>query len=485
MGAYKLVTYHRGAELVTKVTKDAVDIVDELGVQYPAIKTIAEAAKIHRQEAGDGVSTLLVLLSALLEEAEKLIGMGVHPVAILEGYKAAAEKSIEVIDEVAADFDGDLSDSLLKLTDCGRGLLNKKLREALSSAVDLAEYQGSVDLSRIKIEKKLGGAIEDSQLVRGIIIKREKAHRSMPDRVDVPKVALVNKRIEIKPFEQLAKGEGPFPARLNITEAGQLPRFKSEERAMRARIVERVKSSGANVLICRSRIEERVSDKLSREGIFAIQMVEQRDLDEIARVTGAKIVGDVSLLEKDDLGFATGLEMDKIPPEHIAVLKCEAGATLLLRGSSPELVQELEKIVRGGLLLLKHARVKPKIVPGGGAIFVLLALRLRAFALTFSGRQQLAVKAFADALETLPKWLATNYGLDPIDTIMQLRSHHSENLNSMGVGEHGCADMYRANVAELASVNKATIWRTFEVTSLLLRIDDYFYVKDLPVFHKQ
>src|SRR5579864_4985529 len=179
-GAYKLVTYHRGPELVTKVTKDAVDIVDELGVQYPAIKTLAEAAKIHRDEAGDGVSTLLILLSALLEEAEKLIEIGIHPVAIIEGYKEAAKKSIAIIEETETDFAGDLKDSLVKNVDCGRGLLTKKLRQELSQAINLIEDQGRIDLARIKIEKKLGGTTDESELVRGIIIKKEKRHRSMP-----------------------------------------------------------------------------------------------------------------------------------------------------------------------------------------------------------------------------------------------------------------------------------------------------------------
>jgi chaperonin GroEL (HSP60 family) len=342
-----------------------------------------------------------------------------------------------------------------------------------------------VDLSRIKIEKKLGGLIEDSQLVRGIIIKKEKVHRSMPDLVEVPRIALVNKKMEVKPFEQLAIGEGPFPARLNITESGQLALFKKEESALRNRMVEKVKLSGANILLCRSRIEERVADKLSREGIFAIQMVGQNDIDDVARVTGARIAGDVNLLEASHIGFARRLEVDKIPPEHIAILYCDEGASLLLRGSSPELVEELERIVRRALLVLKHARAKPRVIPGGGAIFVRLALKLRKFALTFAGKQQLAVKAFADALETIPKWLSANYGLDPIDTMMHLRRDHSNNMESMGVGEQGSTDMEKANVVELASINKATIWRTFEVASLLLKIDDYFYVKDLPVFHKQ
>jgi chaperonin GroEL (HSP60 family) len=273
----------------------------------------------------------------------------------------------------------------------------------------------------------------------------------------------------------LAIDEGPFNAKLSVTEPGQLRQFKSEESALRARMVQRVKSAGANVLLCGSKIDERVADGLSREGIFALEMVEKKDFDEVSRVIGARIAGSVDYLVKDDIGVAKMLEVDKIPPEGIAILHCEGAATLLLRGSSPEIVQELEKVVRKGLLVLKHSRTRSKVVPGGGAVF----------ALRFSGKQQLAVDAFADALETIPKWLAFNFGLDPIDVMTQLRGQHSNNQTSMGVGEGGCADMYRANVVELASVFKSTLWRTLEVTSLLLKIDDYFYVKDLPMIHKQ
>jgi len=484
-GAYKLVTYHQGPKLVTKVTKDAVDIVDELGIQYPAIKTLAEAAKIHREEAGDGVSTLLVLISALLNEAQKLTEMGVHPVAILDGYREAAKKSISIIDEVSSEYSGDLQDSLLQMIDCGRGLLNRRLREELSQAMRLVEHTDGLDLARIKIEKKLGGVTEDSRLVRGIIIKKEKRHRSMPDRIDQPRIALVYKQLVLKRSEQFSIDEGPFNAKLSVTEPGQLRQFKSEESALRARMVQRVKLAGASVLLCGSKIDERVADGLSREGIFALEMVEKRDFDEVARVTGARIAGTIDYLVKEDIGVAKMLEVDKIPPEQIAILHCDGAATLLLRGSSPEIVQELEKVVRKGLLVLKHSRARSKVVPGGGAVFVELALRLRAFALGFSGKQQLAVNAFADALETIPKWLAFNFGLDQIAIMTQLRGHHSNNQTSTGVGEAGCSDMYGANVVELASIFKTTLWRTLEVASLLLKIDDYFYVKDLPMIHKQ
>ena len=481
-GAYKLVTYRLGPELVTKVTKDAVDIVNELGVQYPAIKTLVEAAKIHREDAGDGVSTLVILLSSLLTEADRLIEVGVHPVAILDGYKDAAKKCLAIIDEVAEDPARDLDSCLMEIVDCGRGLLGKSLRSELPQALNLVDNGGKVDVSRIKIEKKLGGTIDDSKLIHGVVIKRGKAHRSMPDEVSTPKVAIVY-NMEIKSLELIDKKQGPFTTALNVTSGEQLPMFISEEARLRSRLVEKVKMTGANVLISRAKLTDRISDKLSREGIFALQMVDQKEIDEVAMATGATIVGDTNDISERDIGTAEKLEVDKIPPEDAVFISCKA-ASILLRGSSPEILREVGKAVKSALLVLKHARTWPKVLPGGGAIFVRLALQLRRFALTFPGKQQLAVRAFADALEIIPKWLATNYGLDPIEIMMQLRRDHSNNLNSMGVSEQGCTDMDKANIVELAQLTKATIWRTFEVASLLLKVDDYFYVKDLPVFHK-
>ena len=482
MGAYKLVTYHLGPELVTKITKDPVEVVNELAVQYPAIQTLVEAAKIHREEAGDGVSTLLVLISALLEEADRLIEMGVHPITILDGYKDSVKKCLSVIDEMAGDPQSDLQESLMGLVDCGRGLLGNTLQSELSQAIKLVEDAGNVDIARIKIERKVGGTVGDSKLIRGVVIKRGKSHRSMPDEVISPRVAVVY-NMEIKPLELIDKKQGPLSMTINIG-SGQLQGFVTEESRLRTRLVEKVKAAGANVLISRAKLTDRISDRLSREGIFAVEMVDQKDIDEVARATGARIVADINDISENDVGTAEKVEVDKIPPEDVVMLQCEGTATLLLRGSSPELVKELEKTTKNALLVLKHARTMPRVLPGGGAIFVELALQLRRFALTFSGRKQLAVSAFADALETIPKWLSTNFGLDPIDTMIQLRTYHSNGLASMGVGEQGCADMSEANIVELVAINKATIRRTFEVASLLLKIDDYFYVKDLPIFHK-
>src|SRR5438046_1339041 len=248
----------------------------------------------------------------------------------------------------------------------------------------------------------------------------------MPELEKRPRNGLVYKKLELKPPEQLAIDEGPFPTRLHVTEVGQLHQYKAEERSRRYRMVEKVRETGANVLFCGHNIDERVADGLSRAGIFALEMFTKHDFDEISRVTGAKIAGTVGLLAKDDIGTAKALEVDKIPPERIAILHCDSAATILLRGCSPELVQELEKIVKKGLLVLKHSLARPKVIPGGGAAFVALSLKIRAFALQFPARQQLAIKAFGAALETITSSRAFNRGLEPIDTSTDTRRNHTK-----------------------------------------------------------
>jgi len=483
-GAYKLVTHHRGPEMVMKVTKDPVDVVDELGIEYPAIMTLAEAAKIQRQHIGDGISTLLVLVSALLAEADKLIEFGFHPNTILDGYLKSTEKSAAIINEIATNVAKDLDEHLLKAIDCGRELLSPRLRRHLSEAVSRIVEDGSIDVNRVQIVKKPGGQTDDSELVRGIIIRKGKAHPSMPDWVDQPKIAFLTK-LEVKRLELKSVDEGPFSAKLNITSEEQIHIFKSEEARLRLHLADMVKMSGANVLICRSKMADRTCDQLSREGIFAMHFLAADEFEAAANATGGTIVGNADQLRKEDLGTARRLEVEKIKPDDIVILHCDRGATLLLRGSSPEVVQELEKTVKRALLILKHSRSNPKVVPGGGAILIELASQLRRYALTFEGREQFVIGSFADALEKIPECLSRNYGLDPIDMMIQLRNQHTNGQQAMGVGENGCVDMYEANVIELASVNRANVHRAFELVSLLLRIDDCFYVKDIPKFHKQ
>jgi chaperonin GroEL (HSP60 family) len=286
-------------------------------------------------------------------------------------------------------------------------------------------------------------------------------------------------------MELKAVDDGPFNVKVNITSPDQIRIFKNEETRLRAQLVDMIKRSGANVLISQTKMADKFADQLSRQGVFAMQFVSPEDFEEAARATGATIVATANQLQKENLGTAKKLEVDKIGPEDIVILRCHRGATLLLRGSSPELVQEMEKIVTRALLILKHSRSSSKVVPGGGAIFVELALQLRRNALAFEGREQFVISSYADALEKVPECLSRNYGFDPIDIMIKLRNHHSSGRQAMGVGEDGCVEMYEANIVELSAVNRTNIHRAFELVSLLLRIDDCFYVKDIPKFHKQ
>src|SRR5206468_10683590 len=309
-GAYKLVTYHRGPEMVMKVTKDPVDVVDELGIEHPAIMTLAEAAKIQRDHTGDGISTLLVLVSALLTEADKLVELGFHANTILDGYLKATEKSIAIIDEIARNIGENLDEKLMQVIECGRELLSRRLRRDLSETISRVTENGTIDISRIQIVTKPGGQTNDSELVRGVIIKKGKAHPSMPDLIDGPKIAFLTK-LDVKRLELKSKDEGPFSVKLNITSREQIHLFKSEESRLRTLSVDRVKKTGANVLMCRSKIDDRLSDQFSRQGIIVVQLVDYQDFEAAAKATGGAIVSNVDQLEKEDLGIAKKLEVDK------------------------------------------------------------------------------------------------------------------------------------------------------------------------------
>jgi chaperonin GroEL (HSP60 family) len=485
-GACKLVEYHRGPELVVKLTKDAVDVVDELGVQYPAVKVIAEGAKLHRKEVGDGVSTMLVLVSALLGEAEKLIAKGIHQGIILHGYGLAKKEAIRMVDELSAESGGTPDQTLVRTVDCGRNLLSPALGSRLSEAVrELAKEGGTVDLSRIRIVQKLGGSTADTEFIRGTIVRKGRADNAMPREVIEPRVAIVNMKLEIRPLELKMRGEGPFPVKLNITNQTQMRMFLAEEGRMRSRIVEKLKALGVRALFCRGKIEQRIASSLGREGIFAAQLVDQEDLDALEKACGATTVGDVNLLTTEDLGRARKLEASKLGPDEIVVLHCDRGASFLLRGSSPELLQELEKVVKNALLILKHSLTNPRVVPGAGALFMHISSRLRKAALDYPGREQLVIGAFADALEQVPRCLARNSGLDPLDAMVELRRQHLEGRSWTGITEEGLVGVCGQELVELASVNKATIMRACDIAALLLRIDHYFYVKELPLVHKQ
>jgi len=483
-GAYKMVTFNRGPEKVIKVTKDAAEMLQELEVQYPAVKTLAEAAKIQREQAGDGVSTMVVLVAAILRESEKLLDKKIHPNVILKGYRAAAVEALAVI-EKAAVVKGDGRKQILDIADCGRGLLTPKLRADLMEACDRAASQGAIDLKRIGILTRSGGSVSDSRLIRGVMVRKAKLNPAMPDELRNVKVAVVNKSFDNKPMEVLMKGQGPFNVKLEIDSAEKMRLFKGEERRMNDELVDAIERTGAKLVVCRAKIVEQVGDEMARRGILAFEIVDQRGMDEVAEATGAVTVGEVKNMEPKDLGFANLVRVEKVDTIDYFVVEAAKGSTIMLRGSSLEDVKETERVVKNVIRLMRNAAIDKRTVLGGGAIYMQIAARLRVLATDYPGKEQVAIESFANALETVAICLIQNYGLSWSKVLPELRSYHAVGIHTMGIAEGGCADMDELDVRELIYTARTVVARVYDIVALLLRVDEYFYVKELPMVHKQ
>ncbi|MDA4123734.1 MAG: TCP-1/cpn60 chaperonin family protein, partial [Thaumarchaeota archaeon] len=485
MGAYKMVAYNRGPERIIKVTKDAVEVLSELQVQYPALVTLAEAARMQREDVGDGVTTFVMLLASLLSGAEKLMEKKVHPNVILKGYLKAATEASRVFDEAALPREA-TDDEVLEMVDNGRDILTPKIRADLKEAAARAEKQGGIDLKRIRVLTKSGGSTADSKLIKGVMVRKPRIHPSMVEEVRNAKVALVNKAFDTKPLELMMPGKGPFSIKLEVTDQGQIQRFKAGEKKMDDDLVAAVTAAGAKVVVCRAKIREPIADQMSRMGILAFEMIDQADMDAVGEATGATAIGEVKNLKTGDLGKATNVRAERIEGVDYFFVEAEKGSTLLLRGSSVADTQELELVVKNAVRLMGSIRKDGKAVWGGGATYMRITTRLREYALEFPGKEQMAILAFADALEQIPGALIRNFGLNYSKVLPEIRSYHARGVSAMGVGPRGVTDMDGENgVRDLVLPNKLLLSRAYEVSRLLLRIDEYIYAKELPLFHKK
>jgi chaperonin GroEL (HSP60 family) len=414
-----------------------------------------------------------------------LIAQGSHPSLLIHGYYEAAKKAQMVINDASIQGDERSFDQLLQMVDCGRGLLSAKIRGILIEAVRRASNDGKLDVERIRIVDKGGGSTEDSKLVPGLIIAKKKPHHSMPDVIVRPRIALISKKIDVKPLEIKMKGEGHFPMSLDISDQGQMAKFKAQERDLKKQLIQKMAAVGATLVISRSLVTEEIAGLFAAEGIFAVGQVDEKELDLVSAATGARIVGDLDDIFEMDLGTADRMEVGKIEAEDTVTISTEKGITILLRGSSPERLKELERIVKSGITVLKHALQDSRLVLGGGAIEMRMATELKGFALSFPGREQLAINSFAEALEEAPQQLARNFGMNPIDAQVRLRSGHQAGHDSLGLTREGCKDLSGSGIMELALIHKLIISRALELASLMLRIDDYIYVKELAMVHKK
>jgi archaeal chaperonin len=453
------------------VTNDGVTILKEMDIEHPAAKMLVEVAKTQEDEVGDGTTTAVIIAGELLKKAENLLDQDIHPTIVAMGYRQAAEKAQEILNVIAIDADD--RDTLLKvamtaMTGKGTEKAREPLAELVVAAVKQVEEEGEIDKDHIKIEKKDGATIDDSVLVNGVIIDKEPVHPGMPKKVEDARIALLNSAIEVKETE--------VDAEIRITDPAQMQAFIEQEEQMIRGMVDKISDAGATVLFCQKGIDDLAQHYLAKEGIMAVRRVKKSDMEKLGRATGATIVTNIEDLSKDDLGLAGSVAEKRISGEEmIFVEKCKdpKAVTLLIRGSTEHVVDEIERAVEDAIGVVAATIEDGKVVAGGGAAEISIAKGLKDYADSISGREQLAVAAFAEALEVVPKTLAENAGLDSIDTLVDLRSAHEKSLYmGLDVFKGEVTDMYRAGVIEPHRVKKQAIQSAAEAAEMILRIDD-------------
>lgn len=453
------------------VTNDGVTILKEMDIEHPAAKMLVEVAKTQEDEVGDGTTTAVIIAGELLKKSESLLDQDIHPTIIAMGYRQAAEKAQEILDDIAIDSVDEetlIKVAMTAMTGKGTEAAREPLAKLIVDAVQKVAEDGAVDTDNIKIEKKDGAVVEDSTLVEGVIVDKERVHPGMPSEVKDAKIALVNSPLEVKETE--------VDAEIRITDPAQMQAFIEQEEKMVKDMVDKVAESGANVLFAQKGIDDLAQHYLSKAGILAVRRVKKSDIEKLARATGANVVTNLEDLTADDLGEAGIVEERKVSGEEmIFVEECRVAksVTLFVRGSTKHIVDEIVRAIEDAIGVVAATVEDDKVVAGGGAPEIAMAKKLKDYADSISGREQLAVNAFAEALEIVPKTLAENAGLDSIDSLVDLRAAH-ENSAVMGldVFTGKVADMKEAGVIEPKRVKKQAIQSASEAAEMILRIDD-------------
>jgi thermosome len=460
------------------ITNDGATMLKEIDVQHPAAKMLVEVSKATDNEVGDGTTSAVILAGALLEKAEELIDKGVHPTIIVEGYNKAARKAVEFLEEFAEHVPPTNKEWLIKIarTSMQTKLVSREAQDlaelVVNAASQVAEKTGAtykVDISNIKVEKKPGGSLKDTSLIMGFVLDKEVAHSGMPRRVEGAKIALVNAAFEIEKTE--------FDAKLNISDPSMMKKFLDEETHMLKEMVDKVVAIGANVLICQKGLDDIAQHYLSKAGILAVRRVKESDMTNLAKATGARIANNFEDLSSKDLGYADLVEERKIEQDKwvfIEGTKNPKAVTILVRGGTQRIVDEADRSIHDALMVTKDVIEKPAIVAGGGAPEAEMASRILKWTDTLSGREQLAAQKFAEALETIPVALATNAGMDPIDTMVEIRAKHAEGGKWFGIEAHEgkVKDMHKEQVLEPLAVKEQIIRSATEAACMILRIDD-------------
>jgi len=460
------------------ITNDGVTILDEMEIEHPAAKMIVEVAKVQENEIGDGTTTAVILSGELLKNAEDLLDKNIHPTIITKGYKLATEKVHFILKSLSKDISIEDRDILIKIAKTAMTGKNVELaRDKLAEiAVDAIlhitkkeENKIIINTDDIKLEKKEGKGIDDSTLIEGIVIDKEKVHSDMPTSVKDAKILLLNCALEIK--------EPETDAKIQITNPDQLQSFVEQEETMLKEMVDKVTRSQANVVFCQKGIDDLAQHYLAKNNIFAARRVSKTDIESIAKATGSKIVNNLSELRKEDLGFAGLIKERKLGKDQmIFIEKCQnpKSVSIIIRGGTEHVVTEVERALTDAIGDLAAAIIVGKCVAGGGSIELELSRRLNQYADQLSGREQLAVRAFANALEIVPRTLAENAGMDPIDVLTELKSRHDSGEEEVGwdLFKKQPVNMWDLGVIEPLKIKTQAINSASDATTMLLRIDD-------------
>ena len=470
------------------ITNDGVTILKEMDVQHPAAKMLVEVAKTQDAEVGDGTTTSVILAGELLKKATDLIDANVHPTIITAGYRLANEKAQEVLKNVSMKVSID-DDDLLKLI-AQTAMISKQVNnskeyfsnmvvDAVKTVVD-KDKDGKyfVDLKNIQTVKKAGAKMEESYIVKGLIIDKEPVQPSMPKLVEGAKIALIDAPFEVKKTE--------IDAKIQITDPNQLSQFIAEEEKMLKDMVMKVKASGANVVFCQKGIDDLAQHFFAKEGIYACRRVKKSDMERLGRSTGANIINKIAEIDPSDLGYAETVELKKIEDEEMTFItgvKEPKTVSVLVRGGTNHVADEVERSLVDAWSVVKVAIEDGMMVTGGGSTAMEIAMQLRDYAATVGGREQIAIEAFASAMESIPNTLAENAGLDPINIVIEMRKQHKEGKVYAGLNPYSgkVEDMKALNVIEPYRIGKQAINSATDAAVMILRIDDVIAARASPM----
>lgn len=460
------------------ITNDGATILKEIDVQHPAAKMMVEISKTVDNEVGDGTTSSVVFGGSLLAKAEELLEKDVHATVIIEGYQAAAEKALSLLSEMAKQVSPNEKEILLKIAKTSMqsklisedsDLLSKLVVDSILQVVEKEAEGHKVDLDNIKVEKKAGGSIRNTQFIKGIVLDKEVVHSGMPTKIEKAKIALLNSALEIEKTEMSAE--------IRISDPTQMQMFLEEENRMLKSMVDKIHQIGANVLVCQKGIDDIAQHYLAKQGILAVRRVKESDMTKLSKATGGRISSNIDDMTSKDLGSAELVEQRKVETDKwvfIEGCKNPKAITLLLRGGSQRVVDEVDRSMHDSLMVVKDVIEKPAVVAGGGAPEEFLASNLKEWADKFEGREQLAIKKYAEALEVIPLTIAENAGMDPINTMVTIRAKHSQGKKWTGIDARNTrvADMFSIDIIEPVAVKEQIIKSATEAACMILRIDD-------------